>query len=237
MKINNLVETHCHILPGIDDGAKDVETSLKMINELKKQGAEKIIVTPHYYSDSLSLEDFLKKRENAFSKLKTELSKDAPEIILAAEVFVTRFLFMNEDLTPLSFGRENYMLTEHPFSCPFEEEHFEKILSLCCDYRLTPIMAHIERYPALMNNPDKIDRLLQMGCLVQANIESFDELPLFQRKKLFKYLDSGKIQLIGSDCHNLTSRTPDYSSGAQRIEKKLGSEAIAALMRNANNLI
>ncbi|MDE6864349.1 MAG: capsular biosynthesis protein, partial [Eubacterium sp.] len=48
MTITNLVETHCHILPGIDDGAPDVETSIQMIRKLKSQGAKAIILTPHY---------------------------------------------------------------------------------------------------------------------------------------------------------------------------------------------
>lgn len=236
MMISNLVETHCHILPGIDDGAKDLETSIKMVEQLQKQGAQKIIATPHYYSDTLSLADFLKKREAAYNTLTAALPDGAPEIILGAEVFVTRFLFMNEDLKPLSFGAENYMLTEHPFSCPFEDEHMDRVLSLCCDYNLTPILAHIERYPALMSNPDKLDRLLHMGCIAQANVEAFNELSLFQRKKLFKYLESGRIQLIGSDCHNLSSRAPDYSKGAERIIKKCGNSKINELMQNANNL-
>lgn len=237
MKINGLVETHCHILPGIDDGAKNTEMSLEMIKMLQNQGAHKIIATPHYYSDTISLSDFISRRSEALSKLKAVLPSEAPEIIPAAEVFISRFLFSNEDLSPLSFGKENYILIEHPFSCPFEDKHYERLLSLCCDYRLTPILAHIERYPALMNNPDKIDRLIDMGCLTQSNIESFDELPLFQRKKLFKYLDSGRINIIGSDCHNLKNRTPEYSAGAERIIKKCGSGKLDELMSNANSLV
>lgn len=192
MKINGLVETHCHILPGIDDGAKDTEISLQMIKMLQEQGAHKIIATPHYYSDTISLADFVSKRDEALSKLNAALPDDAPEIIPAAEVFISRFLFRNEDLTPLSFGKENYILIEHPFSCPFEDEHYERLLSLCCDYRLTPILAHIERYQALMSNPDKLDRLLDMGCLAQANIESFDELSLFQRKSFSNILNQAE---------------------------------------------
>ena len=67
MIINNLVEMHSHILPSIDDGARDVEMSLKMIERLKEQGATKILLTPHYYSDTISLDDFLRKREKSFN--------------------------------------------------------------------------------------------------------------------------------------------------------------------------
>ena len=54
--IDKLVEVHSHILPGIDDGSPDVDTSLKMIGMLKKQGASAIVLTPHYYSESISYE-------------------------------------------------------------------------------------------------------------------------------------------------------------------------------------
>ena len=61
MVLNDFTETHCHILPGIDDGSPNVETSLKMIAKLRAEGAKSIICTPHYYSDTLSLDDFLEK--------------------------------------------------------------------------------------------------------------------------------------------------------------------------------
>lgn len=71
--IENLVEVHSHILPGIDDGSPDVETSLKMIDMLKKQGAKAIVLTPHYYSDSISYDDFVARRNNAYNLLKSSL--------------------------------------------------------------------------------------------------------------------------------------------------------------------
>ena len=68
MFIENLVETHCHILPELDDGARSVEESVHMVQKLQTQGAEKIISTSHYYSDSISLDDFVAKRNAAYEK-------------------------------------------------------------------------------------------------------------------------------------------------------------------------
>ena len=59
MVIPGLIEMHCHILPGVDDGSKDTETSVKMLRRLALQGAEAVVLTPHYYSDSISLADLL----------------------------------------------------------------------------------------------------------------------------------------------------------------------------------
>ena len=115
MVLNNLVETHCHIMPSIDDGAKDVETSLKMIDRLKQQGATKIILTPHYYSDTISLDDFLRRRDKAFNLLLSALPSGSPELIPAAEVYIRDYLFNNKNLDELKIANSQYILIEHPF--------------------------------------------------------------------------------------------------------------------------
>lgn len=234
MFIKNLVETHCHILPGIDDGAKDVETSVKMLQKLQMQGAEKIIATSHYYSDSISLADFINRRNAAAKKLQSALPPQSPEIILAAEVYISKYLFNNEDLSELCIGSSKHILIEHPFSCSFSYDSYDRLMNLTCDYGVKPILAHIERYEALMNDASLLDEFINMGCLTQVNISSFTQAPRSIRKKLFKYIESGRIHLIGSDCHNLTNRPPQYTDGVKAIIEKCGSEAVDRLVRNAN---
>ena len=237
MIINNLVETHCHILPGIDDGAPDTDTSLEMISRLKAQGAQAIILTPHYYSDSISLEDFLRRRDNALELLKKELKNDSIRLIPAAEVYISSYLFNYESLDGLKIGSTDYILLEHSFNCDFSQECYDRILSLNYDYGVKPILAHIERYSALMENEELLDEYLKIGCLVQANISSFSDAPRGIRKRLFKYLESGRIHFIGSDCHNLSSRAPEYERGIKEIIKKSGREAVELMEQNANLLI
>lgn len=237
MLINNLVETHCHILPAIDDGAKDMETSLKMIKTLQQQGAQAIILTPHYYSDSISLEDFLDRRNRALYELQKALPADAPKLIPAAEVYITKYLFSNEGLDRLAIGNSGYALIEHPFSDTFSHKTYERLMNLDYEYGIKPILAHIERYPALIDDEELLDDYIDMGCLVQVNISSFSDAPRHIRKRLFKYLETGRIHLIGSDCHNLTSRAPEYEKGIKEIIKKGGTEAINVLEENANRLI
>lgn len=237
MIINNLVETHCHILPGIDDGSPDVKTSLKMIHRLKRQGAKAIILTPHYYSDSISYQEFLQKRDNALAQLNEALTDDDPILIPAAEVYISKYLFNYDNLDGLCIGNTRYALIEHPFSCDFSNEIYNRLLTLGYDYNIKPILAHIERYSALMSDTDLLDEYIEAGCLVQVNIGSFANAPRGMRKKLIKLLESGRIHLIGSDCHNLDSRPPDYEDGIKVITKKCGASAIETLEKNANFLI
>ncbi len=236
MIIPNLVETHCHILPGIDDGAQTTDESIKLIKMLKTQGCEKIVCTPHYYSDNISLNDFLLKRDNAVRQLKSALTEDMPQILPAAEVFITDYLLNNDDLSPLCIGNSPYILIEHPFSCDFSAKILNRLENMCINFNVKPILAHIERYEALMENKDVVDELIDMGCLIQVNIDSFEYAHRKTKKRLFKYLESGRIHLIGSDCHNLTTRVPNYEPGITAIKEKLGSEAIDILIKNANIL-
>ncbi len=234
--IENLVDVHSHILPGIDDGSPDVETSLKMIEALQSQGARAIVLTPHYYSDSISYEDFVARRDNALHLLEKSLPPGSPKLIPAAEVYITKYLLNNSNLDALKIGNTDYALIEHPFSCDFSQETYDRLLSLNYDYGIKPILAHIERYPAFMDDGDLLDSYIEMGCIAQVNISSFVDSSRSLRKKLFKYLESGRIHLIGTDCHNLSSRKPDFETGVNAIIKKCGAEAVDLLERNANIL-
>lgn len=234
--INNLVEMHCHILPGIDDGSRDIETSLKMIERLQEQGAKKILLTPHYYSDNISLDDFLRMRDRSYNALVKELPSGSPTLIPAAEVYISEFLFRNENIDELKIGSSNYVLIEHPFSSSFSEASYDRLMNLYCDYGVRPVLAHIERYKALMEDIDKLESYIEMGCLTQVNISSFIDSPKKIRKKLFNLLDTGHIHLIGSDAHNLDSRPPEFEAGVKEIMSKSGQEAIDVLMHNANQL-
>ena len=237
MLIDNFIETHCHILPGIDDGSADIDTSLKMIHRLKEQGAKGIILTPHYYSDSISYQDFIKKRDNSLAMLNEALTDNDPVLIPAAEVYMSHYLFNYENLDKLCIGNTRYAMIEHSFSCDFKRETYDRLMNLYYDYEIIPILAHIERYSALMENEKLLDSYINAGCLVQVNISSFAGAHRTVRKKLIKYLDSGRIHLIGSDCHNLDSRPPDYEAGIKVIEKKLGHCAVERLVNNSQILL
>ena len=158
-------------------------------------------------------------------------------MIPAAEVYISQYLFSNENLERIAIGNSGYALIEHPFSSTFSQGSYDRLLNLNYEFGIKPILAHIERYPALMENEDLLDEYIEMGCLVQVNISSFTAASRHIRKKLFKYLKTGRIHLIGSDCHNLSSRPPEYEKGVNEIIKKCGKEAIDILESNAAMLV
>lgn len=68
-----IIDCHTHLLPGIDDGAKDLSTSLEMLNEEKKQGVDYVIATPHFYANRDKMEKFIDRRERAYSEVSKEI--------------------------------------------------------------------------------------------------------------------------------------------------------------------
>lgn len=234
MVIDNLVEMHCHILPGIDDGSPNVETSLRMIEKLQAQGCKKIVLTPHYYTDTISLDDFLRRRDYALNELARALPPGSPELIPSAETFITHYLFNNSDLSDLCIGNSRYLLIEHPFDSSMSERNYDRLMNLKCNYDVDIILAHIERYPAFMENTRKLDMYLDMGCLAQVNISSFADAPKHIKKKLFKLLDTNRIHLIASDSHNMDRRPPEYEAGIKAIIDNGYGDVINTLVENSN---
>ncbi len=220
-----LYDMHSHILPGVDDGAKNIDESLTLINRLMRAGVTDICLTPHYYTHKESLKDFVTRRDSAFAELSSYVSKDV-NLHLGAEVFVTKYLFSSEeDLKSVCYNGTSYMLTEFPYSSTFEGESMVYINKLISNFKITPVLAHVERYPYLLKHTDVLEELIDMGVIIQSNACSFAEFSL--KHKLTKLLKFGYIQVIGSDAHSLTRNTPEaYNTLNDHILKKLSSHFI-----------
>ena len=148
-----LYDLHSHILPGVDDGAKTADDSLVLINRLKRAGVTDICLTPHYYTHRESLADFDKRRQEAFRNFKFMVEDDVT-LHLGAEVYVTKYLFSNEeDLKTVCYEGTNYMLTEFAYSSTFKDESLTLISKLINNYSIRPVLAHVERYPYLLKHP------------------------------------------------------------------------------------
>ena len=225
-------DLHTHILPGIDDGAKTVEESLVLIDKLKEYGVESICLTPHYYSHKESMDDFLRRREEAYSLLAPNLPEGI-EFKLGAEVFVTKYLFSEErDFTPLCIEGTPYMLTEFSYQSSFSESTL-RMISRLRDFGIIPILPHIERYPALLKSKALVDELVSMGVIIQSNVGSYADSSY--KRKLIKLIKSGYIDVLATDVHSLIRNTPDNIPVAlSYIEKKCKSDLSERFNENAD---
>lgn len=231
-----LYDMHSHILPAFDDGAKTIEDSLALIDCLKKQGVSNICLTPHYYTNERSFEDFLTKRQQAFEKFRPYIPQDV-NIVLGAEVYVTDYLFNNDDLTGITYGNSRYILTEYPYNSQFGEKTMQKFYALIQNHRFIPVIPHVERYRYLTDNPDFIEELKDIGVIIQTNVSNYaDKAPFFKKRRLMKLIDAGLIDILGTDAHSFSHNTPElYSQAIKNISEKCGKHKLDKMMDAASD--
>jgi len=195
------VDMHSHLIPGIDDGAKDLQDSLSLIRQLAELGFQKLITTPHIYSelypnDQATIIDGL-------SVLRTAIQEEnlAVEINAAAEYFLDDHfeeLLQKKELLPI---HEDLVLVEMSFMAapPKAEEYIFNMRMK--GYR--PIMAHPERYNYLGKSLAKFERLKDLGCYFQLNLLSLNgHYGSVTQKTAEKLLKEGMIDFLGTDLHN-----------------------------------
>ncbi|NLL73143.1 MAG: hypothetical protein GX237_06405 [Clostridiales bacterium] len=226
-----MIDIHTHILPNIDDGAKDVAEALKMTEYLEEQGVETAVCTPHFDSTKISLEEFIGKREKAFLAIKD--SKIT--LISGSETLYHDFLYQYSDLTPICINNSKYLLLELPYKEVISEYEFQSITKFMNLFNIIPVIAHIERYDCLWKNKKNIRRLMNLGCLIQVNANTIIDTK--KRKRAVKYIKKGLIDLIGSDCHNMTKRPPNLKDAFVIIEEELGTSYCDLLNENADSIV
>ena len=217
-------DMHSHILPEMDDGSKSLEMSLEIIDKLRAQNVKNICLTPHYYTNEESMHKFLERREESLAKLKPVLPNDV-NICVGAEVYVTEYLFNNDDLSGICYGNSKYILCEFPFSSHFSERTMEYFYKLKGNYGLKPVLTHIERYEHLMADEGLVEELCDEDIIIQTNVGAFKGFS--QKRRLLKYIKRGYIDIVGTDCHSLTRGNPDeYTPTMELIKNKCGQEYV-----------
>ena len=225
-----LVDLHTHILPGVDDGAENIEQSLKLLEAERQNGVDAIVFTPHFLPQNGTIEHFLKRRDTAFQSL---LPKAPSEIryLCGAEVLYSQYLANLEDVRSLCFQGTDYLLLELPYEASFTDKLFLAVERLVDEYAITPIIAHVERYLSVRAHPEHLIRFREMGCHIQINASSL--LHPASRQVVKKLIKTGTVDLIASDCHDTVSRAPDLKAGYEAVEKYFDSHLAHYMQRTA----
>ena len=213
-----MIDWHSHILPGMDDGSKSVEESLSMLSELRDQGVECVVATPHFYANDESVDEFLQRRQKAYSLLTESMKGDHPRLYCGAEVRYYPGIAKMSELHSLKIESSDYLLLEMPIG-RWTDYTIRELMELANTRSLMIILAHIDRYLAFQS-PIVWEKLSENGVLMQVNSTAFNGY--ITRHKILKLLENGMVQFIGSDCHNLTSRPPKIARAYETIEKKFG---------------
>lgn len=233
-----LVDIHCHILPGIDDGSKDWETSIKLAHAAVKDGITHAVVTPHtlngrylnHKKDVIKLTAEYQKRlkdENipltVFPGQEVRISGDLPQALDDDDI-----LFLDED------GR--YMMLEFPSDDvpSYAKDMIFKIMQR----GITPIIVHPERNSRILKEPVILQELIEQGCLVQITASSYigtfgKDIEEMSRR----FIEAGQCSCFASDAHDLPKRQYEYSEALEKLSNEFGQGVAQEYRDNAQALV
>ena len=221
-----MIDFHSHILPGIDDGSKNTQMSLAMIEEEKKQGVHTIVATPHFYADEDSVERFLKRRAHSYERLQEEAEKnnvELPKMYLGAEVYYFSGIGQASMIPELCIQGTGILLLEMPFT-QWTSDMLDNVRALVNRPNMKVVLAHIERFYDFQKRKEVWDEIMDLPIYRQMNAGPF--LNWKKRRKCLKLLKQQGEVLLGSDCHNTDRRKPNLDMGYSFIREKIGQNAV-----------
>ncbi len=195
-------DMHSHLIPGIDDGAQDMDQTIAMLAKYESLGYKKVVTTPHIMTDS-----FPNNRDTILSgleKVKNEIKKVGIEIEIeaAAEYYFDETLMpkiKNKEL--LTFG-DNYVLVEFAFHSP--PQFLDQLFFELKTHGYRPVIAHFERYLYYLGKIDKAEKWRSEGINIQINLNSlFGQYGPEVQKQAEKLIDEGQFDFVGTDCHRI----------------------------------
>ena len=215
-------DMHSHILPGIDDGAKNIEESIILIEKFKSLGYHKLIATPHIMGDYFR--NSPKKILKALDLVRDELSRRNIniEVTAAAEYYLDEFFEQNlQQDNVLTFS--NYLLFE--LSYVNEPNNLEETIQKIRDKGYAPILAHPERYGYFHQSTERYEEIKSWGCYLQLNTISLTGYyGKGVQKAASKLVSMGIIDFMGSDAHHLKH--------IQALEESLSLKSTEELLKS-----
>lgn len=220
--MRGIVDIHCHILPGVDDGAVTERMAVEMIRMEKEQGVNRIILTPHYRVGVFETEqEVITRRFKRLCEINKK-TKTGMELYLGCEFHRASAMTdkLQQGIRPTMDG-SRYVLVE--FSHRDEYVRIRKTVYELIIKGWIPIIAHGERYPSLMGNLDRIEEVLRLGAKLQITAGAVYGQHGFRYKRICKKLMSEDlVHFIATDAHDLKNRAPDLGRCAEYIERKKG---------------
>lgn len=206
-----MIDIHSHILPGVDDGAQNVEESIDMAKLYLKNGINKVIVTPHYIEGAGSTN--FDENKVVLEKLKKVFKEEGLdlELYIGNEIYVTPDTLNHVmEKRAATLNETRYVLIELPmYDMP---RYMDSIIYELCLKGYVPIIAHPERNVKIQENPNILYNFIIGGALAQINLPSLEgRYGEASRETGEILLTHNMIHFIGTDAHSPRVRSPRIS--------------------------
>ena len=227
-----MVDLHTHILPKMDDGSGAVGTSLAMLRREAEQGGDAVCATSPYFAHHEGVGAFCARRGGALGRLTPGPADGLPPGLPAAGVGHVSPM-EEQDLEPLCIRGTRTLMLEMPFT-DWTDLQVETVEALVLDCRYQVVLVHPERFCFSKSNLHQLERFAQLPLGLPVDAGAL--LGWGTRRLALDLLQLTGTPLLGSDCHNLTSRPPNLKEGRKVIMQKLGEAFLTRMDQNAQRL-
>lgn len=219
-----MIDFHSHVLPRMDDGSKSLEMSTQMLQESIDQGVSTLVITPHFYPHKESPNDFFLRRDKAMVRLSKAFDDLPADFILhlGCELHYYDGISRMEYLEDCCILGTSTLLLEMPF-VQWGQRMMSEIDAIQ-RRGIQPVLAHVERYFPLHNKKQLLSSLRDMGVYNQISADYFEGgLKGMHAMHMFR---DGDVHVLGSDCHNMSSRPPNMGPTVDKLSRKFGDRAM-----------
>ena len=224
-----MIDFHTHILPNIDDGARNIEETIELIKEAKQAGFDEIILTSHYIENYYETD--VPERDMWVKAISDNLNAKGVDIdlYLGNEIYISNNMMqLLIDGKASTINNSCYVLFEMPLNA--EPMDLYNVIYSLQENKLIPVLAHPERYSFVQKEPELIYDLIQKGVLMQANYGSI--LGQYGKKAEFivrKFYENNMIHFLGSDVHRQGTIYPKMREALAEIEGIIGKDKVEEL--------
>jgi protein-tyrosine phosphatase len=224
---STMVDIHCHILPGLDDGSTSFDVSCAMAEMAIADGVTHVIGTPHASPEHHFIPELIRERRNELQ------ARFEGRLILATgcdfHLSFENLQDIRHDSARFTLNQKSYLLVEFAdFSIPPSLDQALHELQLA---GLHPIITHPERNPLIRTQPERLFKWLRQGCYVQVTAQSLlGRFGSAAQEMSQKWLDAGAVHFVASDAHNTTSRPLRLKETFDHLAKTRGEEVARALL-------
>ncbi len=228
--MNGFIDLHSHILPALDDGARDINETKEMLRVAYEEGIREIIVTPHFFASEKSAS--AKRIKDTIAMVQDEMKQWGFSI----KFYPGNEIFYHSEVAELldagdicTLAGSEYVLVE--FDPMTEYSYLRDGILKLDSYGYIPILAHAERYECLFRKKERLQRVKDHGGLIQVNASSFQRSIFDEIGKRARYIMKNELlDFIGTDAHSTGKRSPRMQATVSYLYRKLGNKRAAKIL-------
>lgn len=233
-----MIDLHCHLLPGVDDGSKSMDISLKLANDAVRDGIDYALLTPHHMNGVYLNHKRAVIQQTQEFQMELDRHKIPLKVFPGQEVRINGDLLTALDQDDILFADESgrYLMLEFPDNdIP---SYTNNMIYELMQRGIIPVIVHPERNTKIMKQPDILYDLLSRGCLSQITAGSYVGTFGHKVQKFSKQLiQTGQAYVFASDAHDLPNRKYEMTNAFAKLNREFGNDYVCRFSENAKVII